>query len=140
MRPVASAFLRAALAEYMRAGRDDGATACSGSRVAIVFVWMPFMRQAGRFLGLGAEGSGGGAVVKSDRETILRSVSLGALGSSLDTRSKRVTAFWMWHFACLAVGVMATRLGSLGWVTEGAAAAAYVAFSPVPMVPIRSRR
>src|SRR6266704_6392074 len=95
MRPVASAFLRAALAEYMRAGRDDGATACSGSRVAIVLARMPFTRQAGRFLGLGAEGSRGGVVVRSDCETMLRSMSLRAPGSSLDTRSKPVTAFWM---------------------------------------------
>src|SRR6266568_2261289 len=46
----------------------------------------------------------------------------------------------MLRLVCLAVGALATRLGSLGWVNEGVAAAAYVAFSPVPMVHIRSRR
>src|SRR6266704_1082829 len=97
--PVVSAFLRAALAEKMRAGRDGGETACSGRQEAMVLARMPLTRQAGRFLGLCAEGSGGGAVVRSDRVTMLRSVSLGAPGSSLDTRSKRVTAFWMCRFA-----------------------------------------
>src|SRR6266704_4792387 len=46
----------------------------------------------------------------------------------------------MLRLVCLAVGALATRLGSLGWGTEGVAAAAYVAFSPVPTVPIRSCR
>ena len=114
MRPVASAFLSAALTEKIRAGREVGTTACSGRRVAMVLALMPLTRHAGRFLGLGAEGSGGGAVVKSDRETMLRSVSLGAPGSSLDTRSKRVTALWMWRLVCLAVGAVETLLGSLG--------------------------
>src|SRR6266704_3858689 len=114
MCPVASAFLRAALAEKMSTGRDGGVVACSGRRVAMVLAWMPLTRQAGRFLGLGAEGSGGGAVVKSDHETMLSSMSLGAPGSSLDTRSKRVTAFWMLRLFCLAVGAVATRFGSLG--------------------------
>src|SRR6266704_2843990 len=115
IRPVAPAFLRAAFAEKMRAGREDGITAPSGRHAAMVLAQMPLTRHAGHFLGLGALGSGGGAVVKSDRETILRSVSLRAPGSSLDTRSKRVTAFWMWRLLCLAVGAVATRLGCLGW-------------------------
>src|SRR6266704_240445 len=46
----------------------------------------------------------------------------------------------MLRLVCLAVGAVATRLGSLGWGTVEVAAAAYMAFSPVPMVPIRSRR
>src|SRR6266704_5405730 len=46
----------------------------------------------------------------------------------------------MLRLVCLAVGAVATRLGSLGWGTVEVAAAAYVAFSPVPTVPIRSRR
>src|SRR6266571_657113 len=98
----------------MSAGRDDGVVACSGRRVAMVLARMPLTRQAGRFLGLGAEGSGGGAVVRSDRVTMLRSVSLRAPGSSLDTCSKWVTAFWMCRFACLAVGAVGTCLGTLG--------------------------
>src|SRR6266704_4949620 len=114
MRPVASAFLRAALVEKMRAGRDAGSVACSGSRVAIVFARMPFTRQAGRFLGLGVEGSGGGAVVRSDCETMLRSMSLGAPGSSLDTCSKQVMAIWICFLVCLVVGAGATHLGTLG--------------------------
>ena len=114
MRLVASAFLRMALTENIRVGRDGGVLAVSGRRVAMVLARMPLTRQEGRFLGLGALGSRGGAVVKSDRETMLRSVSLGAPGSSLDTRSKRVTAFWICLLACLAVGAGAARLGALG--------------------------
>src|SRR6266704_1760020 len=62
--PVAPAFLRAALAEKMTAGREDGIVECSGSQTAIVLARMPLTRQAGRFLGFGALGSGGGAVVR----------------------------------------------------------------------------
>src|SRR6266704_808708 len=98
----------------MMAGREDGVAVCSGSRTAMVLARMPLTRQAGRFLGFGALGSGGGAVVRSDCETMLSNVSLGALGSSLATRSKRVTALWMWRLFCLAVGAVVTRLGDLG--------------------------
>src|SRR6266704_4531988 len=83
--PVASAFFRRPLTEKMRAGIEAGAVALSGRRVAMVLARMPLTRHAGRFRGRGALGRGGGAVVKSDFETMLRSVSLGAPGSSLDT-------------------------------------------------------
>src|SRR6266704_4513626 len=104
MRLAALAFLRTVLTENIRVGRDGGVLAILGRRVAMVLAWMPLTRQEGHFLGLGALGSGGGAVVKSDRETMLRSMSLGAPGSSLDTRLKRVTVFWICLLACLAVG------------------------------------
>src|SRR6266704_4198903 len=102
--PVAPDFLRAALAEKIKAGREGGIVACSGRCAAMVLARMPLTRHAGHFLGLGALGSGGGAVLRSDLVTMVRSVSLRAPGSSLDTRSKQVTAFWMCRFACLAVG------------------------------------
>src|SRR6266568_5831482 len=98
----------------MRAGSEGGVIAWSLRRVAMVFARMPLTRHTGRFLGLGAFGRGGGAVFKSDFATILRSVSLSAPGSSLDTRSKRVMACWICFFEVLAVGAGLDRLGTLG--------------------------
>src|SRR6266568_7864069 len=97
MCPINSSFLSWALTEKVRAGIEGGCTACSSRHVAMVLARMPLTRHAGRFLGLGALGRGGGAVVKSDRETMLSNVSLRAPGSSLATHSKRVMALWMWR-------------------------------------------
>src|SRR6266704_2093889 len=98
----------------MRAWSEARAFAFSGSRVAMVLARMPFTRQGGRFLGLGALGSGGGAVVKFDLATMLRSVSRGVPGSSLETHSNCVTACWMCFFVCLAVGAVVALRGTLG--------------------------
>src|SRR6266568_6995489 len=98
----------------MRAGSEGGVIAWSLRRVAMVFAQMPLTRHAGRFLERGALGRGGGAVFKSDFAAILRSVSLGAPGSSLDTRSKHVMACWICFFEVLAVGVGVDHLGTLG--------------------------
>src|SRR6266704_2013491 len=120
MRPVNSSFLSWALTEKVRAGIEGGCTACSSRRVVIVLARMPLTRHAGRFLGLGVLGRGGGAVLRSDLATMLRSVSLGAPGSSLDTCSKRVMACWI---CFLAVGAGFAFLGTLGWAADVAAAA-----------------
>src|SRR6266704_2668502 len=102
MCPTTSAFFRAAFVEKIMAGREVGVIACSGRREAIVLARMPLKEEAGHFLGIGAEGSGGGAVVKSDCEMMLSSVSHRAPGSSLETCSKQVTVFLMWRLFCLA--------------------------------------
>ncbi len=137
--PVASAFFKRPLTAKTMAGREGGTTASSGRRVAIVLARMPFTRHDGHFRGLGAFRRGGGAVVKSDLETILRSVALGAPGSSLDTCSNRVTAFWMCRLDCLAVGMAEAFLGTLGWGADVAAAAYVAGFSRSPE-PERSQR
>ena len=93
---------------------EAGALAFSGRRVAMVLARMPLTRHAGHFRGRGALGRGGGVVVKSDFETMLRSMSLRAPGSSLDTRSKCVMVFWMCRLVFLVVGVLEALLGPLG--------------------------
>src|ERR1700759_997448 len=89
------------------AGIEGGVMASSGRRAAIVFVQMPLTRHAGRLLGVGGVGRGGMAVRRSDLATILRSVFLGAPGSSLETRSYRFRVFWICLFFCLTVGAAA---------------------------------
>src|ERR1700760_2370371 len=89
------------------AGMEGGMMASSGRQVAIVFARMPLTRHAGRLLGLGGTGRGGTAVRRSDLATILRSVFLGAPGSSLETRLYRLRAFWICLFFCLTVGAAA---------------------------------
>src|ERR1700759_3011160 len=87
----------------MVAGMETGYTVSSGRRKASVLLRMPLTRHEFLFLGPGTLGRGGGAVLRSDLVTILRSVSLGAPGSSLETRSNRVMACWIWRLDCFTV-------------------------------------
>src|ERR1700759_5731665 len=80
------------LALAIVAGMETRYTASSGRRKVRVLLRMPLTRQEALFLGLGTLGRGGGVVLRSDLATMLRSRSLGAPGSSLETRSNRVTA------------------------------------------------
>src|ERR1700759_20129 len=81
------AFFKLLLTSTVSAGREGGYRASGGSLIATELAQMPLTRQAGLLLGLGARGSGGTAVRKSDLVTIRRRVDLGAPGSSLVTRS-----------------------------------------------------
>jgi hypothetical protein len=105
--------IREALAAETVAGREGGMAAEAGSRTAMVLARMPLTRHLGRFLGAGADGEGVVAVLRLDPATARRTVSLGAPGSSLETRSKRVMAFLI----CRVVGRGAEAsffLGPLG--------------------------
>src|SRR6201995_3430215 len=108
------------------AGMETGYTASSGRRKARVLLRVPLTRQEALFLGPGTLGRGGGAVLRSGLTTMLRSVSLGAPGSSLETRSNRVTACWIRRFDCLAVwaGLDLAFDGPVVWAADMAAAAA----------------
>jgi hypothetical protein len=119
-RPSNFRSLRILLTSNITAGREGGALALVGSRAATVFALMPFTRQLGLFLGFGVTGRGSGADLRLELEMALSSVSRGAPGSSLETRSKRVMAWWI----ALGVGAAAARLGSLGLDADVAAAAA----------------
>src|ERR1700759_195032 len=123
----------------MTAGMEEGTLVLGERRTAIVLARMPLTRHAGFFRGCGDSGRGSGAGFKLELETTLSIVSLGAPGSSLETRSKRVMACWM----CLVVGAAVPLLGGLGVGDEVAVAEVYVAgtagFSGTP-VPGRSQR
>src|ERR1700760_1848718 len=84
-------------------------------------------------------GRGLGAVFKFELEMTLSMVSLGAPGSSLETRSKCVMACWI----CLVEGADFPFLEGLGLGADVAVTEAYVAgtagFSGAPE-PGRSRR
>src|SRR6201995_1025500 len=88
-----SAFLRALFTSTVRAGSEGGNRASGGSLTAIELARMPLTRQQGFFRGLGSAGGGGKAGRKSDLAMMRRRVSLGAPGSSLDTRLKQLTVF-----------------------------------------------
>src|SRR6201994_3753619 len=109
-RPSYLSFFRTALTSLMTAG-VEGTLALGERRTAIVLARMPLTRHAGFFRGCGDSGRGSGAVFKLELETTLSIVSLGAPGSSLETRSKRVMACWM----CLVVGADFPFLGGLGF-------------------------
>src|SRR6201995_4057030 len=138
-RPSYLPFFRTALTSLMTAGMEEGTLALGERRTAIVLAQMPLTRHAGFFRGCGDSGRGAGAVFKLELETTLSILSLGAPGSSLETRSKRVIACWM----CLVVGADFPFLGGLGFGDDVAVTEAYVAgtagFSGAPE-PGRSRR
>src|ERR1700759_2493203 len=123
----------------MTAGMEEGTLVLGERRTAIVLARMPLTRHARFFRGCRDSGRGSGAVFKLELETTLSIVSLGAPGSSLETRSKRVMACWM----CLVVGADFPFLGGLGFGDDVAVTEAYMAatagFSGTP-VPGRSRR
>src|ERR1700760_3847737 len=91
-RPSYSSFFRMMLVLFITPGIEEGTFTLVGRRMAIILARMPLTRHPGFFRGCGVSGRGAGAVFRLECDTTLSIVSLGALGSSLETRSKHVMA------------------------------------------------